>query len=73
MTDMAGSWKDKNTVAGTAGCAKKPTVVHKPKVRCGSHMASECANCVYDANGNDKGKSWCNGECTWRHGKCILK
>ena len=26
MTDAAGSWKDENTVAGTAGCAEKPTV-----------------------------------------------
>ena len=26
MTDAKGSWKDDNTVAGTAGCAEKPTV-----------------------------------------------
>ena len=35
-------------------------------VSCGSHRASKCEDCP---RGN--GKSWCNGECTWKEDECI--
>jgi len=66
MTDgWKSSSKSKNTIAGTVGCAEQ--------VRCGGHYATECAKCVYDDNGNNKGSGWCNGQCTWRNNKCVLK
>ena len=37
------------------------------QVSCGNHHAATCAKCP---QGN--GKAWCNGDCTWSNGACIL-
>jgi hypothetical protein len=34
-------------------------------VSCGNHNAASCAECT---QGN--GESWCNGDCSWRDGRC---
>merc|ERR1712038_354611 len=38
------------------------------EVKCGGHYASSCSSCP---QGN--GESWCNGDCTWRSGRCVSK
>merc|ERR1712178_602471 len=51
---------DGNESAGTLPTAQPPIIV--PKFNCGGKYAEwSCGNCT---EGN--GKSWCNGECTWR-------
>lgn len=37
-------------------------------VSCGAHKAQSCADCP-----QDKGELWCNGDCKWMSGECILK
>ena len=33
---------------------------------CGGHTARFCDECPIDpSTGEDKGKAWCNGDCTW--------
>mmetsp|Transcript_70646 Transcript_70646/g.178128 ORF Transcript_70646/g.178128 Transcript_70646/m.178128 type:complete len:480 (+) Transcript_70646:112-1551(+) len=44
-----------------AGC------VEAEQVSCGGHYAPDCAACP---QGN--GEAWCNGDCTWHHGRCVL-
>merc|ERR1719203_632731 len=36
-------------------------------VNCGAHTAASCEECVYDSNGDDRGRGWCNGECVWNN------
>lgn len=38
------------------------------KVSCGGHSASSCGECP---QGN--GRSWCNGACAWKGGRCVSK
>ena len=37
-------------------------------VSCGGHSAEFCAACPL---GN--GAAWCNGDCHWSYGECVLK
>jgi len=43
-----------------------------PQVNCGGHMASSCEQCTIDSQGNNNGRAWCNGDCTWHRGQCTL-
>jgi len=40
-------------------------------VNCGAHTAASCEECVYDSNGDDRGRGWCNGECVWNNADNI--
>merc|ERR1712187_813964 len=37
------------------------------QVSCGGHQAKSCADCP-QGNGAD----WCNGDCKWERGQCVL-
>ena len=57
---------------GVSKTAKQPPVVQQPtvvqsQVSCGNHRASSCADCP-----QGHGSSWCNGECAWKDGQCLL-
>ena len=46
----------------------------KGKVNCGSHTAASCKKCPWDFSARKYyGKYWCNGDCSWRAGRCLIK
>ena len=46
---------------------------HQAKVSCGGHQAITCEMCTIDLTDlTDHGSGWCNGDCSWRDGKCSL-
>jgi hypothetical protein len=47
--------------------------VKQNEVSCGRHHAPFCSMCVIDLQtGEWIGESWCNGDCTWIEGVCVL-
>ena len=50
-------------------CVKK----NIDKVSCGNHYRYSCGLCIYDDDGNEKGKGWCNGECYWSYSQDKCK
>eukprot|EP00092_Neocalanus_flemingeri_P026559 GFUD01028783.1.p1 GENE.GFUD01028783.1~~GFUD01028783.1.p1 ORF type:complete len:100 (+),score=18.65 GFUD01028783.1:183-482(+) len=43
----------------------------RSKVSCGMHSAPACSLCTLGKDGTSHGRSWCNGECQWRRGRCV--
>lgn len=44
------------------------------RVSCGNHHASSCALCPIVGSSVrqfNRGSSWCNGDCQWRHNQCT--
>lgn len=43
------------------------------EVNCGQHSAPSCGQCPLDSvTSEDRGRSWCNGDCAWRgNGTCV--
>lgn len=44
---------------------------HPDKVVCGAHSAPTCTECTRQGN-NEKGESWCHGDCVWISDACVL-
>ena len=43
-------------------------------MNCGNHKAATCKKCPWDLNARiNYGKNWCNGDCTWKAGRCSFK
>ena len=42
------------------------------KVSCGYHRAKSCSECPLNPKNPriSYGRFWCNGACTWKHGRC---
>jgi len=40
-------------------------------VDCGNHEAQTCEACPFDGDTN-QGYTWCNGDCEWSSGQCVL-
>merc|ERR1712060_485842 len=58
---------DEKACLGECAWSKGSCSHSKTHVSCGGHQSPSCALCP-----DGHGESWCNGDCDWWHGECML-